>query len=130
MPYYRRGPREWSPRHTEDDIVTDEHGDEYELHFLRAIKSKKDFPNHPEFRMEAKLALEKKEPLELYEIYLRHEERLSASVGQLLWFPKLNRGAIIDWETWGEGIEEAAWTDAWNALDALARWVWGKMKNR
>ena len=128
MPYHPRGPREWSPKlKSEPDVVKGDGDEEYHLRFIRRVKSKKDLPKHPDFRANAELAIEKKDLIELFGIYLYYKDRpIGKSIGELLWFPKFRRGGIVSWETWGEGIEDAEWTDATSEVDALARWVWGE----
>ena len=108
------------------------HDDFYTLRLLRRIRSEKDLSKvyFPEFRSNLELAIERKDPAELYVIRYEREDpeaEIGRDVGLLLWFPKLRRGGFITYDDWKEGYESADWTDAQNELDALERWVWGEM---
>lgn len=128
MGYTGKGPREWKPG-MKPDVVEGDEGEIYTLRLIRKIKLKKDLPKHPDFKANAELAIIRKDPVELYGIYLYQDDRpIGKQIGELLWFPGFKRGGIATWETWSEGIEEAEWTDATNELDALERWVWGETK--
>lgn len=129
MKYKGRGPRDWKPG-MKPDVVEGDPGQEFFLSFPpKLIKRKKDLPKHPDLRANAELAIERKDPVELYTIYLYEDDRpIRKEIGQLMWFPKFRRGGVASWETWGEGIEEAEWTDASSELDVLARWVEGEME--
>ena len=129
MPYKGRGPRDWKPG-MKPDIVKGDPGEEFFLSFPPIkIKKKKDLPKHPDLKVNAELAIERKDPVELYTIYLYENERpIRKFIGELLWFPTMRRGGVASLETWREGIEEAEWTDAASELEVLERWVEGEME--
>lgn len=130
MPYSPRGPRDWRPGMREG-VVDGPYDDSFTLRLLRTIRLKKDLSvvRFPGFRGNAELAVNRKDPLELYAID-REQDGEKKSIGELLWFPSFKRGGIITWKDWEEGQIDADWTDAVSELDALARWVWGEMVDR
>lgn len=127
MPYQPRGPREWKPG-MKEGIVQGPYDNTFTLRFSRDIRSKKDLRSvrFGDFKANAELAVERKDPLEIYFID-EHRDKKRKSIGELAWFPGFRRGGIITWEEWESGVLGANWTDATNPLDALERWVWGKM---
>jgi hypothetical protein len=129
MPYSPRGPREWRPG-MKAGVVQGPYDDAYSLRFLRNIRFKKDLRSllFPDFRINAELAVGRKDPVDLYVID-REQGGEKKNIGELLWFPSFRRGGIITWKDWEQGQIEADWTDAKSELDALERWVWGEMQD-
>lgn len=118
-----RGPREWSPRKRPILVKGFEPGNYYWLKFLREVESKKDLPSNPDFVVNAELAIELHDQMELYDIMsVRWYREYRHAVAQLLWFPKYRRGGIAL-----PKHMDAKWTDAKDPLEVLERWVEGEM---